>query len=214
MPQLAGGDDIMAENDPLRNEEEEEEEEEIVEQPQESKKKKKKKKKYVVKCRVYNQIGHYFDNEPVDIIMNKKKLTYESIQPEDPLFRKSFQSHCIGNMPELTTLLQDETILERFQSEEAGEMLINIGRDTRNAFKYLDTPEIKFLIKKILEQVDKVSRETRGEQYVWDDKFKRHRRYEEENWPECYKTEIDPLPTEPRPATPEGLRVRRNSDDD
>lgn len=185
--------------------------EEQEKKPKVDKEKKKKKKKKVIKLRVYFRTGCFFTDEPVDIVMNGKKFSYmdyikksphhkyTEIKPEDPLFKPNFKEHCIGNMPELTTLLQDEEILEKLQDEETGRMLIEIGTDTTNTFKYLENDVIKFLIKKIIDQIDKVSEETRGQDYIRRDRGIRKQRYEDENWPQHYKNqELDREVTQER----------------
>jgi len=85
-------------------------------------------------------------------------LDPDNIIPDDPLFN-GFGSEGIGNMPELTALLQDDEILQKFQDETTTAYLRKIALDTSTIESVLETPEIKFLVGKIQAQFDKTKAE-------------------------------------------------------
>jgi len=87
-----------------------------------------------------------------------EELDPNNIIPDDPLFN-GFGSEGIGNMPELTALLQDDEILQKFQDETTTRYLRQIALDTSTIESVLDTPEIKYLVSKIQAQFQKTKEE-------------------------------------------------------
>jgi len=92
-----------------------------------------------------------------------EEIDIHNIVPDDPLFH-GFGSESIGNMPELTTLLQDDEILQKFQDEKTMDLLRRIALDTSKIEDVLNErhPEIEFLSTKI-KAVFKKSRDERQE---------------------------------------------------
>jgi len=62
-------------------------------------------------------------------------------------------------MPELTALLQDDEILQKFQDETTTAYLRQISLDTSTIESVLDKPEIQFLVTRIKAQFDKTKEE-------------------------------------------------------
>jgi len=85
---------------------------------------------------------------PDDDSDDDEEIDLSKIIPDDPLFRGTAADN-IGNNPDMTTLLQDEEILKRFQDQKTADYLREIALDGKQIERLLETPEIKFLFDKI-----------------------------------------------------------------